>query len=275
MRARPVRLPARAGRPRPPDLLRDEGQLEPGGAADLRRARLRLRHRLGRRTRARAGGRRRPGARSCSPASARRAPRWRARSRPACAASTSRATASSSAVGRSPTRAGRTARVSLRVNPDVDAGTHPYISTGLKGNKFGIAQTEALARYRRAAALPGLEVVGIDCHIGSQITEIAPYLDALDRVLDLVEAIEADGIAHPPPRRRRRPGHHLHRRDAARRRRAGRAAARAHRRARPRPSRDAVRAGPLAGRQRRRAAHRGALPASPARPRTSASSTRR
>ncbi len=90
--------------------------------------------------------------------------------------------------------AGRTARVSLRVNPDVDAGTHPYISTGLKGNKFGVAHEVALATYRRAASLPGLEVVGIDCHIGSQITEVSPYLDALDRVLDLVEAIEAAGI---------------------------------------------------------------------------------
>jgi diaminopimelate decarboxylase len=89
---------------------------------------------------------------------------------------------------------GRTARISLRVNPDVDAGTHPYISTGLKANKFGVAHERAVATYRRAAALPGLEAVGIDCHIGSQITEIAPYLDALDRVLDLVEAIEAEGI---------------------------------------------------------------------------------
>jgi diaminopimelate decarboxylase len=89
---------------------------------------------------------------------------------------------------------GRRAPVSLRVNPDVDAGTHPYISTGLKANKFGIAHGEALAAYRLAASLPGLEVVGIDCHIGSQITEVAPYLDALDRVLDLVEAVEAAGI---------------------------------------------------------------------------------
>ncbi|MFN7727484.1 MAG: diaminopimelate decarboxylase [Rubrivivax sp.] len=89
---------------------------------------------------------------------------------------------------------GRTAAVSLRVNPDVDAGTHPYISTGLKGNKFGVAHDEALAVYRHAAALPGLQVVGIDCHIGSQITQLAPYLDALDRVLDLVEAVEAAGI---------------------------------------------------------------------------------
>jgi len=89
---------------------------------------------------------------------------------------------------------GLTARVSLRVNPDVDAGTHPYISTGLKGNKFGVAHDHALATYQRAASLPGIEVVGIDCHIGSQITDVGPYLDALDRVLDLVDAIEAKGI---------------------------------------------------------------------------------
>jgi diaminopimelate decarboxylase len=91
--------------------------------------------------------------------------------------------------------AGRTARVSLRVNPDVDAGTHPYISTGLKGNKFGIAHESAVAAYRHAASLPGLEVTGIDFHIGSQITQVAPYLDALDRMLDLVEAVEAHGIS--------------------------------------------------------------------------------
>ena len=89
---------------------------------------------------------------------------------------------------------GHVARISLRVNPDVDAGTHPYISTGLKGNKFGIAHERAVATYQRAAALPGLEVVGIDCHIGSQITDATPYLDALDRLLDLVEAVEAHGI---------------------------------------------------------------------------------
>ena len=89
---------------------------------------------------------------------------------------------------------GQRAPVSLRVNPDVDAGTHPYISTGLRGNKFGIAHDEALAAYRHAASLPGLRVVGIDCHIGSQITQLEPYLDALDRVLDLVEAVEAAGI---------------------------------------------------------------------------------
>ena len=86
------------------------------------------------------------------------------------------------------------APVSIRVNPNVDAKTHPYISTGLKGNKFGIAHERTLATYQRAAALPGLRVVGIDCHIGSQITQEGPYLDAMDRVLDLVEAIEAAGI---------------------------------------------------------------------------------
>jgi len=89
---------------------------------------------------------------------------------------------------------GRQAPVSIRVNPDVDAQTHPYISTGLKDNKFGIAHEQTLATYQRASSMPGLKVVGIDCHIGSQITQEAPYLDAMDRVLDLVGAIEAAGI---------------------------------------------------------------------------------
>lgn len=91
-------------------------------------------------------------------------------------------------------REGRTARISLRVNPDVDAGTHPYISTGLKSNKFGVAHDRAVEVYQRAAALPGIEPVGIDCHIGSQITQLEPYLDALDRLLDLVERVEAAGV---------------------------------------------------------------------------------
>jgi diaminopimelate decarboxylase len=86
------------------------------------------------------------------------------------------------------------ARISLRVNPDVDAKTHPYISTGLKSNKFGIPHEQAERLYVLAASLPGIEVGGIDCHIGSQITDTAPYLDALDRVLDLVEAIEKRGL---------------------------------------------------------------------------------
>jgi diaminopimelate decarboxylase len=89
---------------------------------------------------------------------------------------------------------GKVAPISLRVNPNVDPKTHPYISTGLKGNKFGIAHEEALATYSHAASLKGLRVVGIDCHIGSQITEVTPYLDAMDRVLDLVSNVEAAGI---------------------------------------------------------------------------------
>ncbi len=91
-------------------------------------------------------------------------------------------------------QAGKRARVSLRINPDVDAKTHPYISTGLKGNKFGIAFEDVLPTYRAAAALPNIEITGIDCHIGSQITEVAPYLEALDKVLDVVEALEREGI---------------------------------------------------------------------------------
>ncbi len=87
------------------------------------------------------------------------------------------------------------APVSFRVNPDVDAKTHPYISTGLKENKFGIAIEDALVAYQRAAALPNVEVVGIDCHIGSQLTETRPFLDALDKVLDLVETLKTSGIA--------------------------------------------------------------------------------
>ena len=89
---------------------------------------------------------------------------------------------------------GVTAPVSLRINPDVDAGTHPYISTGLKSNKFGIAQGLALRAYLDAALLPNLRIVGIDCHIGSQITQLEPYLDALDRVLELVHELEHHGI---------------------------------------------------------------------------------
>ena len=90
--------------------------------------------------------------------------------------------------------AGRLAPVSLRVNPDVDAGTHPYISTGLKENKFGIDIHEVEAVYRRAAELPHIRVLGVDCHIGSQLTELAPFVDALQRVLALVDRLAAQGI---------------------------------------------------------------------------------
>ena len=89
---------------------------------------------------------------------------------------------------------GRVAPISLRVNPDVDARTHPYISTGLKENKFGIAIERAPEVYRRAKTLPGLQIVGVDCHIGSQITEAAPYLDALDKLITLILGLREEGI---------------------------------------------------------------------------------
>jgi diaminopimelate decarboxylase len=89
---------------------------------------------------------------------------------------------------------GKVAHVSLRVNPDVDAQTHPYISTGLKENKFGIDIDEALAVYRRASQLPGIRIKGVDCHIGSQLTTLTPFLDALDRVLLLIDQLAEENI---------------------------------------------------------------------------------
>ena len=89
---------------------------------------------------------------------------------------------------------GKRAPISLRVNPDVDAATHPYISTGLKENKFGIAHEKAVPVYQAAARMANLEIVGIDCHIGSQITTIAPFLAALDKLLTLVDELRSHGI---------------------------------------------------------------------------------
>jgi diaminopimelate decarboxylase len=86
------------------------------------------------------------------------------------------------------------APISLRVNPNVDAKTHPYISTGLKNNKFGVAYEEALSLYQAAAKMPNIDIHGVDCHIGSQLTELSPFLDALDRVLALVDQLETAGI---------------------------------------------------------------------------------
>ena len=89
---------------------------------------------------------------------------------------------------------GKIAPVSLRVNPNVDAKTHPYISTGLKNNKFGVAFEDAIHVYEQAAAMPNIAVHGVDCHIGSQITELAPFIEALDLILDLVDALAAKNI---------------------------------------------------------------------------------
>lgn len=91
-------------------------------------------------------------------------------------------------------RLGKTAPISLRVNPDVDAHTHPYISTGLKENKFGVSVEQAREVYKLAATLPNIEIVGMDCHIGSQLTELQPFLDAVDRLIVLMEQLKQDGI---------------------------------------------------------------------------------
>ena len=90
--------------------------------------------------------------------------------------------------------AGKIAPISLRVNPDVDAQTHPYIATGLKENKFGVAFEDALRLYQKAASMPNLRICGIDCHIGSQLTEIPPFVEALQKVLGLVDELASRGI---------------------------------------------------------------------------------
>jgi len=89
---------------------------------------------------------------------------------------------------------GKVAPVSLRVNPDVDAKTHPYISTGLKQNKFGVAYSEAILLYRKARSLPNLRIAGIDCHIGSQLTETSPFIAAAEKILALVDVLAGEGI---------------------------------------------------------------------------------
>ena len=89
---------------------------------------------------------------------------------------------------------GKIASISLRVNPDVDAHTHPYISTGLKENKFGVSVDEAREVYKLAATLPHVKITGMDCHIGSQLTELQPFLDATDRLIRLIEQLKEDGI---------------------------------------------------------------------------------
>ena len=89
---------------------------------------------------------------------------------------------------------GKIAPISLRINPDVDAKTHPYIATGLEANKFGIPMRDAVATFKRAASLANVEIVGVDCHIGSQLTELTPFLDAMDRMLKLVDELVAVGI---------------------------------------------------------------------------------
>lgn len=98
-------------------------------------------------------------------------------------------------ISQAATAMGKRARIAFRINPDVDPKTHPYISTGLKKNKFGIKIETALDEYKKAVTLPGIEVTGIACHIGSQITEVSPFIDALKRVKAFIKALEAEGIA--------------------------------------------------------------------------------
>jgi diaminopimelate decarboxylase len=99
------------------------------------------------------------------------------------------------ALSRAAVERGRRARIALRVNPDVDPGTHPYVATGLRESKFGIDIKSAVAAYERAAGLGGVEVIGVDCHIGSQLTEIAPFTEAVERLQGLIAALEAEGHA--------------------------------------------------------------------------------
>ena len=146
-------------------------------------------------------------------------------------------------------RMGLRAPIALRVNPDVDPKTHPYISTGLRDNKFGVSVDEARRLYALAAKDPALEVKGVACHIGSQITTLRPFLDAVARVLALAKDLGRQGHPARPPGRGRRARHHLLRRGPAapgRLRRGRRQGARAVRR------RGAARARPRARGERRR-----------------------
>ena len=250
--ARVPRVRRGARRPRPPRLLRGEGELEPRGARRARAPRRGLRHRLRRRARARARGRRRSGARWCSPASARPAAEIAPGARGRHPLLQRRVgAASSSASSASRREAGKRAPVSLRVNPDVDPKTHPYISTGLKENKFGVAVRGRAAALPHGRALRATsQVVGIDCHIGSQLTELAPFVAALDKALELVDALRARGHRAASHRHRRRPRHPLPRRAPAvargvSRRRCSSVCA-------GRRAEDPARAGPRDRRQRRR-----------------------
>jgi diaminopimelate decarboxylase len=134
-------------------------------------------------------------ARWCSPASARPPDEMRQALGRASSASTSSPPPSWSGSTASPARPAKTAPIALRVNPDVDPRTHPYISTGLRSNKFGVAYGEALALYRKAATLPHIDIAGIACHIGSQLLDPAPAAEAAGKVLALVDQLAAAGIA--------------------------------------------------------------------------------
>jgi diaminopimelate decarboxylase len=148
-------------------------------------------------------------------------------------------------------RLGKRAPIALRVNPDIDAKTHPYISTGLRENKFGVAYADAEQLYRRAAAMPGVEVIGIGFHIGSLLVDTAPFVAAVERIGELVDRLEAAGRAPAPHRRRRRHRHPIQGRDAAADQSLRRWRARG---ARQENAKSCLRSGPFAGGERRPAA---------------------
>ena len=155
----------------------------------------RLRHRLGRRARTRHRGRAATRRRSCSRASARPRRKWKRRSRRGSSASTSNRQPSSSVSTPSPGAWAASRRCRFASIPTSIRKTHPYISTGLKESKFGVAIADAPALYRRAGGLPHIAVRGIDCHIGSQVTDLSAYVEAAEKMFALVDRIEADGIA--------------------------------------------------------------------------------
>ena len=165
---------------------------------DACKARRRRRRGVGRRTQARAGAPAFPPTRSCSPESARRRPNLRSRSTKAFFASTSNPSPNSNCCRRLRQRKGRTAHVSVRVNPDIDAKTHHKIATGKAENKFGIPISRAREIYAHAGKLKGLKVAGVDMHIGSQITELDPFGNAFALLADFVRTLRADGhtISH-------------------------------------------------------------------------------
>ena len=201
------------------DLLRHEGQLQPVGAAHAGEARRRRRRGLRRRIEARARRRHSAARRSCSPASARPRPNCARRSPPTFSASTSNPSRSSSCCRGSRPRSARPRGSRVRVNPDVDAGTHAKISTGKSENKFGIPIARAREVYARAAKLPGIEVTGVDVHIGSQITDLAPLEAAFRDPCRFRADAARRRPRHLACRFRRRPRHSLSHRPRRRRRR--------------------------------------------------------
>ena len=245
---RGLRRPGRA------DLLCRQGQLQPGRACARWRASAPA---WTSSRKASCAARARPACRptrSSSPASARRARRWPMRWARASSASMSRASPSCEALSEVAASLGRTARIAMRVNPDVDAKTHAKISTGKAENKFGMPYRAGAARSMpRPRKLPGIEVAGIHMHIGSQITDLEPFRNAFRLMRELAASCSRDGHTHPPSRHRRRPRRALLRTATTCRRSPPDYAARRQGDARRSRAQDRPGAGPHDRRQRRHA----------------------